>query len=431
LSQQKQTVSFSDKYNSIKQIPAQFNTLPETAKELVLDVLNIMDVGSFGESLANAAAWGVVNKQFQQLDDGSWVEREQRPKLRIVQSKVDVIHCRTNFEGAAQSWIQVFKSGKFKHDLYGDFEINKELMSSMVENFHKYIDRDVMVDYNHASFSDDPDSAKAAGWVRELETRRNDSQVWALIDWTNKAVEYINEGEYRFISPEWTENAKCNKTGKDLGPMLLAVGLVNRPFLAGMKPVQLSEIPLNGGETEMPIPKEVFEVLGIPEDSEEKQLLEAIKDRQSLLSDEIRKLVEPAEGESLVEAVTRKVGELEEAAKKLDAMQKTVEEMKEENAKVVAEKKASEANAFADKIILTDKKALPKQREQIIKMWEKIGEEETKKFFDETPELDHFKVQGAGSEEENIELTEGELAAAKVLGNDPEKLKKFKAEKPQ
>src|SRR3990167_8573326 len=64
--------------------------------------------------------------------------------------------------------------------------------------------------------------------------------LWAIPYWTKRAVDYIVNGEYRFLSPEF-DFAYTNKQGKQQGQTVFASALTNRPFLEGMSPVMLSE----------------------------------------------------------------------------------------------------------------------------------------------------------------------------------------------
>ena len=69
------------------------------------------------------------------------------------------------------------------------------------------------------------------------------AELWADVEWTETAAGYIRAGEFRYISPEWDMDYRSEKTDTKIGPALLAIGLVNRPFLSGMAPV---ELPVEG-----------------------------------------------------------------------------------------------------------------------------------------------------------------------------------------
>lgn len=140
----------------------------------------------------------------------------------------------------ASSWIQVARVGSWIHEWYEKFDITLQDLADMVANFTAG-QRDVMVDYNHASFSSDPEEAIAAGWTQELETRADGAELWALVEWTPGAAEKIKNQEYRFISPEFDYLVPSKESGEILGTVLYAIGLCNRPFIEGMAPVELRE----------------------------------------------------------------------------------------------------------------------------------------------------------------------------------------------
>jgi phage I-like protein len=90
----------------------------------------------------------------------------------------------------------------------------------------------IPVDYEHAA-----QTGRAAGWFTgQAEVR--DDRLWAEVQWTPKARQEITDGEYRFISPEFTFNQKDGKTGlmtraKDI----IAAALTNKPAFKELAPV--------------------------------------------------------------------------------------------------------------------------------------------------------------------------------------------------
>lgn len=136
--------------------------------------------------------------------------------------------------------IQVLRTGTFFHRVYGKFTIAMETLQRMVDNFQHNRPKpptELVVDYEHLSASDPPQIAPAAGWFKHLYVKGR--ELWATVGWTEKAAAMIRAGEYRFISPEFTLSYKDKETGEDLGPVLFASALTNRPFFDGMAPVVL------------------------------------------------------------------------------------------------------------------------------------------------------------------------------------------------
>lgn len=151
---------------------------------------------------------------------------------------------------AAVSWVQVFKLGTFRHPA-GTFSVDDAFLASVASSF-KYMQTrgaEIPVDYEHGSAQPGatPEAARAAGWVQRLEHRQSEG-MWAEVAWTEDAVDFISAREYRYISPEFHPEYTDEK-GVNLGPTLLAVGLVNRPHLKGMEAVSLREIDMDNEPT--------------------------------------------------------------------------------------------------------------------------------------------------------------------------------------
>lgn len=163
---------------------------------------------------------------------------------------------RILFQAAAKtnsttSWVQVFRLGEFQHP-QGEFLVDDAFLASIVQSFATMLARgaEIPVDYEHGSAAAGvpPEAARAAGWVKDLDHRQG-TGLWALVEWTDDAVEFIKAREYRYISPEFHPEYH-DEVGNDMGPTLLAVGLVNRPHLKGMEAVSLKEQRMNVESTE-------------------------------------------------------------------------------------------------------------------------------------------------------------------------------------
>jgi len=144
-------------------------------------------------------------------------------------------------EGTNESQVQVFRTGTFRHPIYGKFTITDQDLETMVANFKAHRPKaptELAVDYEHMSAIGNQ-VAPAAGWVKGVE--HTPGELWATVAWTDKAAGHIRAKEYRFISPEWHMQYKDKESGEDIGACLLSMALTNRPFIEGMQPVMLSE----------------------------------------------------------------------------------------------------------------------------------------------------------------------------------------------
>jgi phage I-like protein len=97
-----------------------------------------------------------------------------------------------------------------------------------------------VVDYDHEGHRAEG-STKASGWFTgQAEVRATDRGpiLCAEVQWTPPAAQSIRDGEYRFVSAEFSFHHRDAKTGlltraKDL----VAATLTNRPFFRGLAPV--------------------------------------------------------------------------------------------------------------------------------------------------------------------------------------------------
>lgn len=193
-------------------------------------------------------------------------------------------------EKGARTWLQIMAAGDFTDPRYGDFSITTALMDEIVANFEA-LPNAVPLDYDHSLANGG--GTRAAGWVYGLE--RRGTELWAEVALTAAAVQAVRDGEFRFLSPEFTTEY-IDKHGTSIGAALLAVALTNRPFLTGMQEITLTT---TGGVTEtvylsVSTPsqeppeeadmtmQEVCRALGISEDSDGSVVLSTIRDMRAV-----------------------------------------------------------------------------------------------------------------------------------------------------
>ena len=143
----------------------------------------------------------------------------------------------TDSEGAVKSWVQLLKVGKFEHSTYGRFDVDAAFLREIAANFEQY-PQAVPMDYDHSFLTSG--STRAAGWITQVDIRAGGRELWGEVSWTAAAAQAIRDGEYRFLSPEFTSNW-VDETGEGRGPALLAGGITNRPFLEGMPELSLAQ----------------------------------------------------------------------------------------------------------------------------------------------------------------------------------------------
>ena len=97
-----------------------------------------------------------------------------------------------------------------------------------------------------------------------------EQQIKAVVEWTPRGARYLENKEYRYLSPVVNVRKADNKA---VG--LHSLALTNTPAIEGMNPIVNSD-NFEGGQHSMDI-KKLAELLGLSEDATEEQVVEALK----------------------------------------------------------------------------------------------------------------------------------------------------------
>ncbi len=110
----------------------------------------------------------------------------------------------------------------------GDFINDDQAIDELITNFNAEAN-DVVIDYEHQTLKDV--EAPAAGWIKQL-INKGEEGLWAVVEWTNRASDYISNKEYRYFSPVIFARKS------DMRAVLLHSGaLTNTPAIDGMVPL--------------------------------------------------------------------------------------------------------------------------------------------------------------------------------------------------
>ncbi|MGO5071883.1 phage protease [Roseburia faecis] len=132
----------------------------------------------------------------------------------------------------APEYIRVLPLGYVSSEK-GDFLVDNESFRMMKEHMeHRAID--IVIDYEHQTLKDV--QAPAGGWIKELVLKSNG--IFAKVEWTKKAKYYLQNREYRYLSPVVLVRKKDRKVSQ-----LHSVALTNTPAINGMIPIVNSEKP--------------------------------------------------------------------------------------------------------------------------------------------------------------------------------------------
>jgi phage I-like protein len=142
----------------------------------------------------------------------------------------------------ANGWCQLLPAGHFKAvdgrpiDVNGgQWFIDQRVAQNLISTALAAVN-DLVIDYEHQTLNSDINGqpAPAAGWFKEIEWRDDSlsaegSGLWIKPQWTERARDFISNGEYRFLSAVFPYD---KNTGEPLA--LHSAALVNRPGIDGL-----------------------------------------------------------------------------------------------------------------------------------------------------------------------------------------------------
>jgi phage I-like protein len=129
---------------------------------------------------------------------------------------------------ALPEWIRVLPRGAVElSDHREPFMVDEASLRSMAADFRSR-GVDLVIDYEHQSLQGE--RAPAAGWIKELEARGDG--LWARVDWTQQARDYLEKKEYRYFSPVLKLDPETRRA-----VALMHMGLTNVPAIKHLPPL--------------------------------------------------------------------------------------------------------------------------------------------------------------------------------------------------
>lgn len=146
-------------------------------------------------------------------------------------------------------WIKIGVTGKWDGHSSGTFEMNQNIFEQMVSNYERAA-IDIVVDYEHQTLRGV--TAPASGWVKKdpVSLKAENGELWAKIEWTEKAAAHIAAKEYRYLSPVFAPNTLAQTDGSNIGWTLHSIALTNKPFLEELGEVRLNKLTQTNHEKE-------------------------------------------------------------------------------------------------------------------------------------------------------------------------------------
>lgn len=109
----------------------------------------------------------------------------------------------------------------------GDFIVDESSYQSISQKF-KNRKVDLVIDYEHQTLENV--QAPAGGWIKDITLEKDG--IYALVDWTDKASQYIKGKEYRYLSPVVLVDKSTRRV-----QALHSVALTNTPAIDGMEAI--------------------------------------------------------------------------------------------------------------------------------------------------------------------------------------------------
>ncbi|MGB0468324.1 MAG: phage protease [Pontibacterium sp.] len=153
-----------------------------------------------------------------------------------VDSNIGTVALSLAFDVEADGWCQLLPAGRFNavdgrpQDVPGEQWMIDARVAQRLIAHASLAQNDLVIDYEHQTLSADQNGqpAPAAGWFKTMEWREG-SGLWIKPQWTSRALDFIKNGEYRFLSAVFPYD---KHTGEPLS--LHSAALVNRPGIDGM-----------------------------------------------------------------------------------------------------------------------------------------------------------------------------------------------------
>jgi ATP-dependent Clp protease protease subunit len=296
--------------------------------------------------------------------------------------------------------VQLLRAGVYEHPEYGQLDISVDVLNALKTNFDKNIRGiEIPLDYTH---DNEKGEKLAAGWIKNLFVKANEDGLglFAAVEFTPTGKKLVEQKEYKYSSADFVVDY-VTEDGTHVPYVLRGGTLTNRPFIKGMKPIQLSETKTQQKEIDK---------------MDKEALFAALKNSFNVdvqaMEKSIEKLnAEIAELHSKIEELNKLPSEKDEEIKTLKASL-----LKITNDRRVVEKK----RAFED--LVKEGKVVPAQEESVCSKFETA--EEIVSFYKDAPAVINKTPKGHGEEgdqglttEEQEIVNQGILTKEEIIGN--------------
>ena len=174
-------------------------------------------------------------------------------------------------EGAPDQF-QVLPYGTIEMEGEGSAIMDDEAMDTIIADFTRR-GNEIVIDYEHQTLTGQ--EAPAAGWIKQL-IKKGTEGLWAVVEWTDRARQYLASKEYRYFSPVfWKRKAD----GKVIA--IETIALTNFPKINNLRPIIAK---MNGrgdnqnqGKEDLTMLKKFTKLLKLADDAGEDKVVEAVE----------------------------------------------------------------------------------------------------------------------------------------------------------
>ncbi|PKN10604.1 MAG: hypothetical protein CVU72_00660 [Deltaproteobacteria bacterium HGW-Deltaproteobacteria-7] len=168
----------------------------------------------------------------------------------------------------APAEFQVLPAGKI--EVHGDEPAYlDEAAAIKIIAAYKARGNDMVIDYEHQSLADV--QSPAAGWIKDIVWKGAEG-LWAVVEWTAKAAEYLKNREYRYFSPVMLVGAVDRKVA-----LLVNVALTNNPAMNNLRPIVAKATDfIENQKKEDTMLEKLKKLLGLAADAGEDKIVEGV-----------------------------------------------------------------------------------------------------------------------------------------------------------
>ncbi len=163
--------------------------------------------------------------------------------------------------------FQLLPAGEIAIDGEPPVFLDEAAAKSVVDTFEGR-GNDMVIDYEHQTLKDV--EAPAAGWIKRLVFKGQEG-LWAAVEWTEKAKNYLTSREYRYFSPVFLITKEGRKVVR-----IEHVALTNYPKLNQLKPIMAKNFQKIEKEDETML-KKLKQLLGLADEAAEDQVTGAVE----------------------------------------------------------------------------------------------------------------------------------------------------------